>query len=209
MKKIVSICFFAFCFLLSYAQTDSVWMEGRVTDAATGEPQSLCEVQLHGSALHPCKASDSEASAIAFCDDQGYFSIGWVPVGVYTLSVLSEGKTLHYAELKLEENAMVNIALMNSDTVMFRALRTVTVTETKHKLGDRLITSPDDPRLWNFNNNPILYGIGPASSSCGNSRGADYFSDKRNLAAWRPAWLDAPFTKKVKITSSSENQKKD
>ena len=198
MRKIVSICFFAFCLLLSYAQTDSVWMEGRVTNAATGEPQSLCEVQLHGS-----------ISSIAFCDDQGYFSIGWVPVGVYTLSVLSEGKTLHYAELKLEENAMVNIALMNSDTVMFRALRTVTVTETKHKLGDRLITSPDDMRLWNFNNNPILYGIGPASSSCGNSRGADYFSDKRNLAAWRPAWLDAPFTKKVKITSSSENQKKD
>lgn len=198
MKKVVSICIFALYCFLSYAQTDSVWVEGRVTNAITGEPQSLCEVQLQGS-----------FAAIAFCDKQGYFSVGWVPVGVYTLSVLSEGKTLHYAELALDENAMVNIALMNDDTLKFRTLKPALVTETRHKLGDRLITSPDDPRLWNFNNNPILYGIGPASSSCGNSRGADYFSDKRKLAAWRPAWLDSPFTKKVKITSSSENQKKD
>ena len=86
------------------AQTDSVWMEGRVTDAASRQPQTACEVQLLQEGL---------AKAVAFCDEEGYFSIGWTPVGTYTLSVLLGGTSLYYAEIQLMESAMVNIALMH------------------------------------------------------------------------------------------------
>lgn len=200
MKKLLITCFLVFLSLDCIAQIDSVWIEGRVIDAISGEPKFICEVQF---------IQTDTIKAIAFCDENGYYSIGWMPVGVYTLSVLLDGKMLHYAELSLVENALVNIALLSNDTVRFNALRPVEVTETRHKLGNRLITSPDDPRLWNFNNNPILKIIDPASSGCGNSRGASYFSDPRNLASWRPEWLDAPWSKKVKGARFNEPQNVD
>lgn len=134
------------------AETDSVWVEGRVVEAATGQPQTSCEVQF---------LQEGEAKAVAFCDDKGYYSIGWMPTGLYTLSVLSAGTSLYYAEIQLNESAMVNIALM-PDTVNLRALPPTEVNAKRHMLGPLLITSANDPRLWNFNNVEVLRDSGPA-----------------------------------------------
>lgn len=129
MKKIIEKLVYLVCLVglggNLNAQTDSVWVEGRVTDAATSRPQTSCEVQL---------LQEGAARAVAFCDDEGFYTIGWMPVGAYTLSVLSEGTSLYYAEIQLTESAMVNIALM-PDTIDLRALEAVEVTGIKHKLG--------------------------------------------------------------------------
>lgn len=193
MKKLESLVFLVYLVVLGgslNAQTDSVWMEGRVTDATSGKPQTACEVQM---------LQEGEAKAITFCDEEGYFTIGWTPVGTYTLSILSEGTSLYYAEIKLTESAMVNIALM-PDTVDLRALEAVEVTGIKHKLGGELITSPDDTRLWNFNGIWELMCAGPASADLSwntpNGRNPQWAS--HHLRSWRPAWLDAPWTVKRK-----------
>lgn len=199
MKKLVLILGAFFLPLLSAAQDDSVWVEGVVTDAVTSEPETVCEVQLF---------QENEVKAIAFCDEEGRYTIGWMPAGTYSMSVISKGTTLYCAELSIMEDAILNIALVH-DSLLTRTLAPVVVAEKKHGLGDRLITSPDDPRLWNFNNNPVLADIGPASSSCGNCMGEDYFSSPGHLAGWRPWWLDAPFIKKVKATGSDNNRKKE
>lgn len=177
--------------MLSFAQTDSVWIEGRVTDANTCQPVPVCEVQF---------LQNNEIMAVAFCNEQGYYTAGWVPMGACTLTVYYGGKSLYYAELQLEESAMLNIALV-PDTASFRPLKPVVVTETKHFLGSRLITSPDDPRLWNFNNNPILYDVGSASSQFG-LKGNPHATA---LSRERPAWLDAPFPKQEQ--TGKEQQK--
>ena len=195
MKKLVLILGAFFLPLLSAAQDDSVWVEGVVTDAVTNEPESVCEVQLF---------QENEVKAIAFCDEEGRYTIGWMPAGTYSMSVISKGTTLYCAELSIMEDAILNIALVH-DSMLTRTLAPVVVAEKKHGLGERLITSPDDPRLWNFNNNPVLWDVGPASYASGNSKGASYFNNPGNLAGWRPWWLDAPFTKKV----SDNNRKKE
>ena len=199
MKKLESLVFLVYLVVLGgslNAQTDSVWMEGRVTDATSGKPQTACEVQM---------LQEGEAKAITFCDEEGYFTIGWTPVGTYTLSILSEGTSLYYAEIQLTESAMVNIALM-PDTVDLRALEAVEVTGIKHKLGGELITSPDDTRLWNFNGIWELMCAGPASADLSwntpNGRNPQWAS--HHLRSWRPAWLDAPWTVKRKKEKSEK-----
>ena len=167
------------------AQTDSVWVEGRVIDAASGQPQTACEVQL---------LQEGAAKAVSFCDEAGYYSIGWMPKGSYTLSILSGGASLYFAEIQLTESIMMNIALM-PDTVNLRALEPVTVNERKHMLGEKLITSADDPRLWNFSGVEALMDAGPASEdrSWPTLDGRNPFWSS-GLRSWRPAWLDAPWT---------------
>lgn len=199
MKKLVLILGAFFLPLLSAAQDDSVWVEGVVTDAVTNEPETICEVQLF---------QENEVKAIAFCDEEGRYTIGWMPAGTYSMSVISKGTTLYCAELSIMEDAILNIALVH-DSLLTRTLAPVVVAEKKHGLGERLITSPDDYRLWNFNGNPELWGIGPASYASGNSMGAAYFNNPGKLAGWRPWWLDAPFPKKVKATGSDNNRKKE
>lgn len=164
MKKILFDCLIVLlleCFHLSpchaqqpIVEPDTVWVEGRVIETATWQPQPNCEVQL---------LKEGESKAVAFCDKEGYFSIGWMPTGLYTLSVLHDGKSLYYTEFQLTQSAMVNIALM-PDTVNLHALPPAEVTATRHKLGEKLITSPDDPRLWNFNGIWELMDAGPASA---------------------------------------------
>lgn len=199
MKKILLFCLISLVPLFAIAQypdidDDSVWVEGRVTDAITGQPQARCEVQF---------MQEGKDNAIAFCDSAGYYSIGWMPVGLYTLSVVSEGKTLHYTELQLTQSSMVNIALM-PDSLNMRPLRPAEVTASRIQPVYNPINSPDDSRLWNLNGNPILMESGPASSPCGPSSGRAYFFRPGSLASWRPAWLDAPFPHPVKKNNPTE-----
>lgn len=186
------------------APPDNVWVEGRVIEAATGLPQTSCEVQF---------LQEGEAKAVAFCDENGYYSIGWMPSGLYTLSVLSGGTSLYYAEFLLSESAMINIALM-PDTVNLHALPSTEVTASRHKLGSKLITSPNDPRLWNFSNVEALMDSGPASEdrSWPTTDGRNPFLSSMLLTPpiWilcNEPWNPSPKKKETKKDSSEESKK--
>lgn len=193
MKRLLTFCISLLTMLSAAAQGDSVWVEGRVIDANTHRALAACEVQL---------LRDNDIKALAFCDEEGYFSIGLMPEGGYSLSVTAGGKSLYYAELQLNENAMLNIQLI-PDSMFYRTLRPAVVSEIKHGLGNRLIRIPDDPRLWNLNGNPILNDIGPASADL--SGGNPFFS-RGGLHTWRPRWLDAPFPKAQSSDTTANQQ---
>ena len=205
MKPLPFLLLIVFCqlsFLNLFAQkpvadTDSVWMEGRVTDATTGLPRKLCEVQL---------LQNNETKALAFCDDDGYYTIGWVPAGFYTLSVISDGKTLHYAEFQLSNNAMVEIVLM-PDSVNLHPLRPARIVASANNTAYIPISSPDDPRLWNLNGVEALWESGPAAKISGPVPRAVGFFNPGSLAFWRPRWLDAPFPHTGKAAAKDDADK--
>ena len=161
------------------ADVDSVWVEGFVVDVATKNPITLCEVQF---------MQDGEAKAIVFCDDRGFYSVGMMPVGLYSISVVAEGKSLHYAELQLAQSSLVNIALA-MDSLKYKTLKPAVVNAERPnpKAVYKPIVSPDDPRLWNLNSVEALMLSGPASKDLS---GGPTLS---GLARHRPAWLDVPF----------------
>lgn len=185
----------------SDTEVDSVWVEGRVTNALTEQADTNCEVQL---------LQEGDIKAVAVSDSDGYFSIGWMPTGTYTLSVTSNGKSLYYTEFLLNQSAMLAIALM-PDTVNSRILHPAEITASRLQPVYKPITSPDDPRLWNWHGNPFLMDSGPASSASGCPNGRAPFFKPGSLASWRPAWLDAPFPKPQKNATkkTQENEKKE
>lgn len=205
MKKTLSlltIVIFQLTFFHLYAQqpdieSDSVWVEGRVVDFATGQPLANCEVQF---------LFEGEAVAVTLSDSNGYYTLGWIPLGLYTFSVLSDGKTLHYNELQLTQSTIVNIALM-PDTANLRPLHTTEVTAMRIGPVYHPIKSPDDPRLWNLNNNPQLMDSGPARVDYSGGPRVGFFKPG-SLAAWRPAWIDAPFPHPERKTKSGEQKTK-
>ena len=172
-------------------EPDSVWVEGQVTigsysyEARRADSSAVVQLLQIGEIL-----------AVASCDNEGYYTIGWIPTGTYTLSVVSESKVLYYSEVQLNQNAMINIVLM-PDTAKLRPLRPAEVIASRILPAYQAIKSPDDPRLWNLNGNPILNDSGPASASNAGGPKVGFFNPQ-SLASWRPRWLDAPFPKKKK-----------
>lgn len=174
---------------------DSVLFMGTVVGTATGRPEPRCEVQL---------LSNGEAVTTLFTDDEGLFGATLVPVGAYTLSVFSNGSALYRADISLYDNVSLRIELM-LDTVHLRALPPVEVSANRHLLGQRLIRSANDPRLWDM----FGHGLGgPASAdlSWSTPNGKNpYWSS--GLRSWRPAWLDAPWPVQRKKGKSEEPEK--
>lgn len=201
MRKILTLCLLALLSLNAVAQeqfddADSVWVEGHVTDATSGLPLPMCELQF---------LQDGEIRAAAFCDSTGYFTVGWMPMGMYTLSVLSSGKSLYYTDLELQQNAMVNISLV-PDTVGVHTLKPTEIHASRIEAVYRPIISADDPRLWNLNGIPIMSDSGPASADLSWPGGIKN-PHASKLASWRPAWLDAPFPPKKKVSKKKETKK--
>ncbi len=120
------------------ATTDSVIVMGVVVDHLTNEPQPY-------SLLHFIRNADT---ATVRCDEEGYF-VSKQQVGDYTLSVTLEGKQVYQADLVLNDNAALHIAVI-TDSFSFRRLAPVEVLALKHLLGTQLIDSPSDIRLWNM-----------------------------------------------------------
>ena len=181
-------------------ETDSVWVEGRITEASSGQAMGDCEVQL---------LLAGEITAIAVSDSEGYYSLGWIASGMYTLSVLSEGRALYYTECPLVQNTQLNIALMPDNSEM-RSLAPARITASRLQPVYHPIKSPDDPRLWNLSGQMTLSG--PASMDLSGGpfpRFGGYSSV--SLAEWRPAWIDAPFPKTNKAAKKEppEKQKKE
>lgn len=122
----------------AYAQeeADSVMLTGVVVNNDTRRPYPNCTLRF---------VQEGQTVAEAVSDAEGNFAIPVLAVGSYELHVKIKNFTIHQADLTLDANADLTVAV---DTVMFRTLRAVTVTAAKHMLGTLQITSRHDKRLW-------------------------------------------------------------
>lgn len=147
MKK---ISFLVICFLLLVVKgraqevgaVDSIVVLGQVVNRLSGEPEPYCRVSF-------LQGTDTMVNVV--CDDVGEFGTDPMPVGSYGLSVSLRGMTLHRADLVLNSNAELYISVI-TDSFQLRSLHEVEVVAPKHLLEEsgQLITSADDPRLWDF-----------------------------------------------------------
>ena len=184
-------------------EPDSIVVLGSVVNRLSGQPEPFCQV-------HFLQGGDTMATA--FCDDEGYFGVDRLPVGTYGLSVSLRGMTLYQSDLVLGDNAMLSLSVI-TDSFQLRNLREVAIVAPKHQLGEQLISSPDDPRLWDFSYRPFFggeahYGGADAGFLPGQfyaiSKGRD---DDR---IWQIYWPDyiTPAPKK-KASDKKEEEKND
>lgn len=133
--------------------TDSVAVFGAVTNHHTGKPEPFCTVQL---------MREGHLVAGTLCDEEGFFTIDAMAPGVYTLKVMSGGLSLYQQQLPIEETVNLNISVI-TDSTTIRMLPDVSVVDAaiEHKLGELLISSPRDVRLWDFNYRPWVRGSRP------------------------------------------------
>jgi len=119
--------------------TDRVTVMGAVVDHLTNEPQPYCLLQfIHG----------TDTVAVR-CDEEGFFVSDRMSVGAYTLTAILKGKQVYRADLVLNDNAALHIAVI-TDTFTLRNLQTVDVKAIRRHPGTLLITSNDDTRMWNL-----------------------------------------------------------
>lgn len=156
MKQWV-IILLAILFPLVRAQSQELLtVSGIVVNGADGNALPLCRVQL---------ISDKTSHPEGYSDYAGNYLIRDVKPGVYTLLITQFGDTLmHYKGLTLTRDTWVrSVVLPPSENELsdvpqhiiagLRTLRSVLIYSHRHsqlaKMG-LLISSPDDPRLWNF-----------------------------------------------------------
>jgi hypothetical protein len=132
-------------------EPDSIVVLGSVVNRLSGQPEPFCQV-------HFLQGSDTVATA--FCDDEGYFGVDRLPVGTYGLSVSLRGMTLYQSDLVLGDNAMLSLSVI-TDSFQLRNLHEVEIVAPKHLLGEQLISSYDNPRLWDFSYRPFMGGEAP------------------------------------------------
>lgn len=137
MKRILLFSMAVVATVTMAAQVDSVMVFGSVTNFHMGTPMPACTIHL-------IQGEDTLFTSMS--DAEGFFFIKGVPTGSYNLTVEREF-SLYMANLVLAENAELSISV---DTVRHVDLMPVRVTSPKHQLGNALITTPDNPRLWNF-----------------------------------------------------------
>ena len=183
--------------------SDSVTVLGLVVNRLSGEHEPFCQV-------HFLQGRDTVATAV--CDQEGYFGVDRLQVGTYGLSVSLRGMTLYQSDLVLGDNAMLYLSVI-TDSFQLRNLREVEIVAPKHLLGEQLISSPDDPKLWDFGYRPCWggeahYGGADAGFLPGQfyaiSKGRD---DDR---IWQIYWPDyiTPAPKK-KASDKKEEEKND
>lgn len=129
-------------------EPDSIVVLGSVVNRLSGQPEPFCQV-------HFLQGSDTVATA--FCDDEGYFGVDRLLVGTYGLSVSLRGMTLYQSDLVLGDNAMLSLSVI-TDSFQLRNLHEVEIVAPKHLLGEQLISSYDNPRLWDFSYRPFMGG---------------------------------------------------
>lgn len=120
--------------------SDSVVVMGTVVNRITSQPEPFSIVQL---------LQDTMVVASASCDEEGWFGIEALPVGSYLLEVQVRGLTLYQADLVLQENAVLNIGVI-TDSIRLVNLREVAIVALRHLLGEQLISTTHDIRLWNL-----------------------------------------------------------
>ena len=154
-----TISFLVLCFFLllvvdvrsqEVEGVDSIIVMGQVVNRLSGEPEPYCRVSF---------LQGTDTMVNVGCDDVGEFGTDPMPVGSYGLSVSLRGITLHRADLVLNSNAELYISVI-TDSFQLRSLHEVEVVAPKHLLQEsgQLITTTDDPRLWDFNYRPCWSG---------------------------------------------------
>ncbi|MBR4505969.1 MAG: carboxypeptidase regulatory-like domain-containing protein [Bacteroidales bacterium] len=135
---------------------DMLHVAGTVVNGADGNVLPLCHVQL---------LQGKTSVAEAYSDYAGNYNMKNVPPGSYTFLVTQFGDTLMcYYGLHLERDTWVRSVVLPPsdeklsnmpyyDAGMFRYLRPILIVAQKNMLHNMglLITSPHDPRLWDFN----------------------------------------------------------
>ena len=137
------------------SQADSLTVEGVVVNTVDGRVLPMCHVQL---------LQGGRSMGIALTDYDGYFELPPLPAGSYTLLVTQFGDTMMcYKNLRLTRDSWLRSIVAppagDADHVPMLVqhpnmvwLQPVNIRGTRnmlYKMG-LLITSPNDPRLWNF-----------------------------------------------------------
>lgn len=195
---------------------DSVIVLGTVVNRLTGEQEPYCTVSF-------LRGTDTVTSVL--CDGEGYFELDGLPVGIYGLGVSLRGMTLYHADLVLNDNAMLYLSVI-TDSFQLRTLREVAIVAPKHLLtgSGQLITSADDPRLWDFTYCDWCLWSGPpriaAASSSGDPNnpegrvkwGRFYRPAKgrKNIRIWQILWPDrVTSAPKEKAVGNKEEESND
>ena len=120
--------------------------------------------------------------------------------------------TLYRSDLVLGDNAMLYLSVI-TDSFQLRNLREVAIVAPKHQLGEQLISSPDDPRLWDFSYRPFMggeahYGGADAGFLPGQFYAISKCRDDDRI--WQIYWPDRVMTVlKAKKSGEEEGKKGD
>ena len=117
---------------------DSVMLTGVVVNHHTSMPYPYC-------LMHFVQEGKTVAEVVTEAD--GTFSTGMLPTGSYELHLKLKGLLFHQADLVLNDNAYLTVAV---DTIKLVTLKAITVVAAKHMLGKLQIASRHDTRLWGF-----------------------------------------------------------
>lgn len=121
-------------------EPDSVLVSGSVVNRMSGRPEPYTVVRL---------LQGDTVRVTAPCDSAGLFDAILVPEGRYLLEVQVHGRTLYQSDLVLQQDVDLSIGVI-TDTIRLVNLREVYVTGLRSELKSLLITSKEDPRLWDF-----------------------------------------------------------
>lgn len=196
---------------------DSVMVMGELVDRLVGVPLPFGYVHFLG--------ADGETVVTVVSDTAGFFDAGRLPVGTYTIVVQVKGLSLYRADLVLGGNADLRLSVI-TDSFQLRTLREVAIVAPKHLLtgSGQLITSADDPRLWDFTYCDWCPWSGPpriaAASSSGDPNnpegrvkwGRFYRPAKgrKNIRIWQILWPDrVTSAPKEKAVGNKEEESND
>ena len=138
---------------VAHGQSDRLSVTGTVVNGADGNPLPLCQVRL---------LQDGQCRASGVSDYAGHYSLSSAAPGIYDLLITQFGDTLMlccgialsrdtWARCVVQPPSDVE-ATVAYNTPGFMQLQPVLVVGRYHMLAytGHLITSPDDPRLWNM-----------------------------------------------------------
>ncbi len=167
------------------AQDNHILISGIVRNLHTSRPQPHCLVQL---------LQGGVAQARRVADEEGYFLIDSLPAGTYTLQVSVGLLPALKAEMELLDDAHLSLFV---DTLQTVNLRTVTISDQRpmpplpnHELGEQLITSADDIRLWNLSGR--MTESGPACADLSTCPASNYFAGVARMKAIGHLWYTKP-----------------
>lgn len=142
------------CGRLAAQTVEMIYVEGEVVNVVENIPLPFCEVQM---------LRGTKAVSHAKCDGAGNYVIPSMPAGEYALLITQFGDTLmHVKGVRLERDSRIisRVALPDASKGQLwlpTDLKQINLGEIKilaprHMLAKMglLITSPNDPRLWNF-----------------------------------------------------------
>lgn len=142
------------CGRLAAQTVEMIYVEGEVVNVVENIPLPFCEVQM---------LKGTKAVSHAKCDGAGNYVIPSMPAGEYALLITQFGDTLmHVKGVRLERDSRIitRVALPDASKGQMwlpTDLKQINLGEIKilaprHMLAKMglLITSPNDPRLWNF-----------------------------------------------------------